>query len=39
MYQDAEEVLARRRNEQYTGKHLHGLPIGMELPNGITVGE
>ncbi|KPI37462.1 FAD-dependent urate hydroxylase [Cyphellophora attinorum] len=39
MYHDIEEVLARRRDETYTGKHLHGLPIGMELPNGVVIGQ
>lgn len=38
MYKDVEEQLASKRGEMFTGKFLKGLPIGLELPNGVTVG-
>ncbi|KIX10666.1 uncharacterized protein Z518_01750 [Rhinocladiella mackenziei CBS 650.93] len=38
MYKDIEEKLAFRRGTAFTDKFLHGLPIGLELPNGVTVG-
>lgn len=38
MYGDVEEKLAAKRGETYTGKFICGLPIGLELPNGVTIG-
>ncbi|KAJ5788858.1 uncharacterized protein N7518_005869 [Penicillium psychrosexuale] len=38
MYRDIEEKLAAKRGTTYTDKFLCGLPIGLELPNGITIG-
>lgn len=38
MYGDIEEKLAAKRGNAYTGKFICGLPIGLELPNGITIG-
>ncbi|KAF4761830.1 hypothetical protein N7455_003590 [Penicillium solitum] len=38
MYRDIEEKLAAKRGTTYTGKFLCGLPVGLELPNGITIG-
>ncbi|KAJ5762570.1 uncharacterized protein N7511_005952 [Penicillium nucicola] len=39
MYRDIEEKLAAKRGTTYTDKFISGLPIGLELPNGITIGE
>jgi salicylate hydroxylase len=38
MYKDVEEKLAKKRGEKYLGKFLCGLPLGMELPNGVIIG-
>ncbi|KAJ5465567.1 hypothetical protein N7530_009354 [Penicillium desertorum] len=38
MHKDIEEKLAAKRGATYTDKFLCGLPIGLELPNGITIG-
>lgn len=38
MHKDIEEKLAVKRGATYTDKFLCGLPIGLELPNGITIG-
>ena len=38
MYKDIEERLAERRAVPFKEEYIHGLPIGLELPNGITVG-
>lgn len=38
MYRDVEEKLAVKRGDSYTGGFICGLPIGLELPNGITIG-
>jgi salicylate hydroxylase len=38
MYRDIEECLAAKRGAMYADKFCHGLPIGLELPNGITIG-
>jgi len=39
MYRDVEEKLAAKRGDLYTGEFICGLPIGLELPSGITIGE
>lgn len=38
MYKDIEEKLAKKKGQKYTDKFLCGLPLGLELPNGVTVG-
>lgn len=38
MHRDIEEKLSAKRGTVYTDKFLCGLPIGLELPNGITIG-
>jgi salicylate hydroxylase len=38
MSRDIEEKLAIKRGTTYTDNFLCGLPIGLELPNGITIG-
>lgn len=39
MYKDIDEKLATKRGQPYEDKFVCGLPIGLELPNGITIGE
>lgn len=38
MYKDIEETMAKKRGVQYEDKFICGLPIGLELPNGIIIG-
>ncbi|OBT90290.1 hypothetical protein VE02_03374 [Pseudogymnoascus sp. 03VT05] len=38
MYKDIEEKLAQVQGQMFTKKFLCGLPIGLELPNGIIIG-
>jgi salicylate hydroxylase len=38
MYKDIEQALAEHRGQSYTDKFIHGLPIGLELPNGVVIG-
>jgi salicylate hydroxylase len=38
MYRDIEEKLAAKRGDQFAGKYICGLPIGLELPSGIIIG-
>lgn len=38
MHRDIEEKLAAKRGTTYTDKFLCGLPVGLELPNGMTIG-
>lgn len=38
MYRDIEEKLAVKRGSLYTGQFVCGLPVGLELPSGITIG-
>lgn len=38
MYRDIEEKLAAKEGAKYAGKFICGLPIGLELPNGIVIG-
>lgn len=38
MYRDIEEKLAATKGSAYAGKFICGLPIGLELPNGIVIG-
>lgn len=39
MYMDVEEVLATRKSRPFTHKFIRGLPVGLKLSNGTTVGE
>lgn len=39
MYKDVEESLAKQRNVSYADKYIRGLPIGLKMSNGVTVGE
>lgn len=39
MYRDVEEKLAAEQGRTYTGKFVCGLPVGLKLPNGVTIGE
>jgi salicylate hydroxylase len=38
MYKDIEEKLASTQGQAYSGQFICGLPIGLELPSGITIG-
>jgi salicylate hydroxylase len=38
MYKDVEQHLAQRRGVSYTDKYIDGLPMGLELPNGVVIG-
>lgn len=38
MYRDIEEKLATKRGTSWTKQFMCGLPIGLELPNGVKVG-
>lgn len=38
MYRDVEQALAEIRGQPYTDKFIRGLPIGLTLSNGLTVG-
>lgn len=38
MYKDIEEQLAEHRGTTFGAKFVKGLPIGLELPNGVTIG-
>ncbi|KIW97221.1 uncharacterized protein Z519_02613 [Cladophialophora bantiana CBS 173.52] len=38
MYKDIEEILAQRRGLPFEEKFIRGLPIGLELPNGVVIG-
>lgn len=39
MYKDIEEGLARQKNVPFTAKYTRGLPFGLKMSNGVTVGE
>lgn len=39
MYKDIEEDLAKKRGVPYHDKYTHGLPFGLKMSNGVTVGE
>ena len=38
MYRDIEQKIAVQSGQKYNGKFLCGLPIGLRLPNGVTIG-
>jgi salicylate hydroxylase len=37
MYKDIEEKLAKEKGDKYDG-FINGLPVGLVLPNGVTIG-
>lgn len=39
MYKDVEESLAKQRNMPFADKYIQGLPIGLKMSNGVTIGE
>ena len=39
MYKDIEESLAEKRGVPFTDKFTKGLPIGLKLSNGVTIGQ
>lgn len=39
MYKDIEEILAEQRHTSYTDKYIKGLPVGLKMSNGVTVGK
>jgi salicylate hydroxylase len=38
MYMDIEEKLAAKRNLPFAAKFIKGLPIGLEMSNGVVIG-
>lgn len=38
MYKHIDERQAAKRGRPYTDKFVDGLPVGLKLPNGITIG-
>lgn len=38
MYEDIKEKLALAQGRKYNNRFLAGLPIGLELPNGVIIG-
>lgn len=39
MYKDIDEKLAAKKGVPYTDKYISGLPIGLELPSGVVIGQ
>lgn len=39
MYKDIEETLAKQRHTSFTDKYIQGLPVGLKMSNGVTIGE
>ena len=39
MYKDIEQALAERRGAAFREKYVRGLPVGLELPSGIIIGQ
>lgn len=39
MSKDIEEIIATRKGVPFTEKFIRGLPIGLKLSNGLTVGD
>lgn len=39
MHEDIAESFAKKRGELFRGSYINGLPIGLRLPNGVTIGE
>jgi salicylate hydroxylase len=38
MFRDVEEKLAQLRGQKYAGPFMCGLPVGLEMPNGVIIG-
>jgi hypothetical protein len=38
MYRDIEEKLAEGKNVKYADRYICGLPVGLQLPNGVVIG-
>lgn len=38
MYKDVEEKLLKIRGDKFLAPYISGLPIGLKMPNGVTVG-
>lgn len=38
MYKDIDQAFAERRGQTYTDTYIKGLPVGLKMSNGITVG-
>ncbi|TEA13250.1 3-hydroxybenzoate 6-hydroxylase [Colletotrichum sidae] len=39
MYKDIEEAIAKKSGSPFSQKFIKGLPIGLELPNGVVIGQ
>lgn len=39
MYKDIEQGLAERKKVPFTAKYTCGLPLGLKMSNGVTIGE
>lgn len=39
MYKDVEEKLAKQKGTAFTDKYVNGLPFGLNLSNGVIIGE
>lgn len=39
MYKDVEQSLAEIRHNSYTDTYIKGLPVGLEMSNGVIVGK
>lgn len=39
MYKHIDERLAAKRGQPYTDNFVDGLPVGLKLPSGITIGD
>lgn len=38
MYEDVKQVLAQKRGQQYLGRFIKGLPIGLKISDTVTIG-
>ena len=38
MYRDIEEKMAEGKNVKYADRYICGLPVGLQLPNGVIIG-
>jgi len=38
MYRDIEEKMAEGKNVKYADRYICGLPVGLQLPNGVVIG-
>ncbi|KAH7392536.1 hypothetical protein BKA66DRAFT_557814 [Pyrenochaeta sp. MPI-SDFR-AT-0127] len=39
MYRDIDQAFAEKKGKPYTDKYIKGLPFGLQLSNGITIGQ